>query len=270
MIKKGLVLIVALSCYVSSFYWVSRDQPPEMFSTKQMNAQILPSAAFLKAISGEFNSIVSEMFFAYGSVLLGNFDQTTPEENWDYLYEVLKLSRDMDPYFKDPYRLVQGVYPWMPKMPDKAISFLKKGLDFRTWDSILAHHIGFDYYFFSGNYKESAKYLFMSAEISHNPFMGSLASKIACKGGDAETGIAFLTNICKKTWNERTRNTIKMRLDALKGVKLLKKAINEYKKIYGCMPANFEELITKGIIQEIPKNPYKISYRLEKGQIKFD
>ncbi len=272
MIKKGFILIIALLCYISSFYWLShaQDQPTETFSPKHINAKILPPAAFLKAISGEFNPIISEIFFAYGSVLLGSLNRSSPVENWNYVYNVLELSRNIDPYFKDPYRLVQGIYPWIPKMPDKAISFLKKGLAFRTWDSMLPYYTGFDYYFFSGKYKKSAEYLFMSARISHNPFMGTLAAKIAYKGGDVDTGITFLTNILKNTLNKSTRNTISMRINALKGVKFLKKAVSEYKKIYGCMPRNLEELVVKGIIQKIPKNPYKITYRLEKGQIRFD
>ena len=270
MIKKCLILIIAVSCYIPSFCWVSQEQALEMFSTKSMNAKILPPAALLKVISGDFNSIISEVFFVYASVLLGGFDQSSSIEDWEYAYQVLELSSDLDPYFKDPYRLVQGIYPWVPKMPDKAISFLKKGLACRTWDSFLPYYIGFDYYFFSGNYKKSAKYLFRSAEISHNPFMGTLASKIAYKGGDVETGITFLTNIYKKTWNESTRNTVNMRIDALKGVKLLQQAINKYKKIYGEMPDNLEELVTKDIIQKVPKNPYKVPYQFKKGQIRFD
>lgn len=270
MIKKGLILVIAVSCYAVSFFWVSQDQPLEMFSKKCRNARILPSITLLKAISGDFNSIISEVYFTYGSVLLGNFDRSSPLEDWEYVYQVLKLSRDLDPYFKDPYRLVQGIYPWIPKMPDKAISFLKKGLAFRTWDGFLPYYIGFDYYFFLRNYKKSANYLFISAKISHNPFMATLASKIAYKGGDVETGITFLTNMYEKTRNGPVRRSIRMRLEALKGVQLLQKAINKYKKIYGERPLNLEELVTKGIIQKMPGNPYKTPYRLEKGRIRFD
>ncbi|MCD6261763.1 MAG: hypothetical protein J7J52_01905 [Deltaproteobacteria bacterium] len=270
MIKKGLVLIIALLFYVSGFYWLSLNQPMETFSTEHMNARLLPSVSFLKAVCGEFAPLVSDVFFAYGAVLASNFNHSTPKENWGYLFQVLKLSRDMDPYFKDPYRLVQGIYPWIAKMPDRAISFLKKGVDFRTWDAILSYYIGFDYYFFSERYRESARYLFMSARIDHNPFMGTLASKIAYRGGDVDTGITFLTGVLKNTLNEKTRNTIMMRINALRGVKLLKKAVTEYKKRYGRMPGSLEELVSKGIIHKLPENPYKTPYRLEAGRIRFD
>ncbi len=270
MIKKGIVTIIALLFYASGFYWLSQDQPIETFSATRMNAGLLPSVSFLKTVCGEFTPLVSDVFFAYGSVLAGNFDRSAPKENWDYLFQVMKLARDMDPYFKDPYRLVQGVFPWIPRMPDRTISFLEKGLDFRKWDSILPYYVGFDYYFFAGKYRKSARYLFMSAKIGNDPFMGSLASKIAYRGGDVDTGITFLTGVLKKTLDENTRNTIMMRINALKGVKLLKKAVNIYKKRYGRMPSSLEELVAKGIIRQLPENPYRIPYHLEAGRIRFD
>lgn len=270
MIKKCLISLIVITFYLFSFYLVSQDQPIGTFSKKHQDAKILPPLTLLKAVSGEFNSILSEIFFAYGSVLVGSIDQSSTKEDWKYSYQVIKLSRDLDPYFKDPYTMVQGIYPWKPKMINETISFLKKGITFRTWDTYIPYYIGFDYYFFLNNYKESADYLFMSAKKSHDPTMSSLAAKMASDGGDVETGLTFLTNMNTDSLTGPMRNTINMRIEALKGVQLLQKAIKQYEKIYNKRPDNLEALVAKGIIHKIPENPYKTTYKLEKNYIKFD
>ncbi len=272
MIKKGLILSIVLFCYVSSFCWVSQDQPFVVFSKQYKDVKILPPVTLLKTISGEFDSILSAVFYAYGSILIGSFNQSSTIEDWEYLYNTLKLSRDLDPYFKDPYTVTQGVIPWTSKIPDKTktISFLKKGLTFRTWDSKIPFYIGFDYYFFLDNYQESSKYLFTSAKLSKNPFIASLASKIASKEGDVETGIEFLSNMNTDSMTDSVKKTIEIRLEALKGVQFLQNAMRKYEKIYGEKPLNLKVLITKGIIQKMPNNPYKTTYKLENGHITHD
>lgn len=271
MIKKNLALTAAIFFYALILFWfqISGTQPLEMSSTEHRDIKFIPSATFLKIISGDFSPVIADFYCAYGSVLVGNFDQTTSMKDWNYSYHILKLSRDIDPYFKDPYRLVQGIYPWTPKMPEKAISFIKKGIAYRKWDRFLPYYLGFDYYFFLNKYKKAAKYLFMSAKIGHNPFMATLASKIAYKGGDVDTGITFLTKVYNNAKNKSVRKTVMMRINALKGVKLLQQAIDKYKKIYDKEPANLKELITTGIIVKLPENPYKTPYYLKKGQIEF-
>ena len=272
MIKKGLILAIVLFCYIFSFSWVSQDQPFIMFSKKHKDARILPPATLIKVISGEFDSIFSAVFFAYGSALIGNLDSSSTSEDWEYAYDVIKLCRDIDPYFKDPYVVMQGIFIWTDKISDRSetLSFLKTGIPYRTWDSKLPFYIGFNYFFFFNNYQESAKYLFMSAKLSKNPFTASLASKIASKGGDVETGIEFLSNMNTDSMSEPVKRSVYIRLEALKGVQVLQKAMKQYEKMYNETPNNLAELVTKGIIPKMPKNPYKTSYKLENGQITHD
>ena len=272
MIKKGLILAIVLFCYVFSFSWISQNQPFIMFSKKHKDAKILPPATLIKVISGEFDSIFSAVFFAYGSALIGNLDSSSTREDWEYAYDVIKLCSDIDPYFKDPYVVMQGIFIWTDKISDRTetISFLKTGIPYRTWDSRLPFFIGFDYFFFFNNYQESAKYLFMSAKLSKSPFTASLASKIASKGGDVETGIEFLSNMNTDSMSEPVKRTFNQRLEALKGVQILQNAMKKYEKIYGEKPNNLEELITKGLISKMPNNPYKTTYKIKNGQITHD
>ncbi len=242
---------------------------PLVLTKENSPPKVIPPAV-LKLTWGEFKNLGADFLFIKSLVYqeaeaISKFS----EQEWNYVYSVLEASRVLDPYFKDPYWLVQAFFPWEAESPEKAIAFLKKGLSYRTWDWTLPYYIGFNYFFFLRDYAQASKYLFEAAKISDNPFIATLAAQIAYKGGKTETAIAFLSDMYSKVVSEEAKKSIKKRLDALQGVLILEKAVERYKMMFGHLPHTLSELIDKGIIKEIPQNPYHIPYYLKDGKVLF-
>jgi len=266
--KKTFLLIFLILGYFIVLKTLGETKPL-VLKKEKFPPKILPPA-MLKLTWGEFKNLGADFLFIKSLVYqeaeaISKFS----EQDWNYVYSVLEASRMLDPYFKDPYWLVQAFFPWEAKSPEKAIFFLKKGLSYRTWDWTLPYYIGFDYFFFLNDYAQASKYLFKAARISDNLFIATLAAQIAYKGGKTETAIAFLSDMYSKVVSETAKEAIHKRLQALQGVLILEKAIEKYKTMFGHVPNELKELVKKGIIKEIPQNPYHTPYYLKDGKVFF-
>ena len=60
--------------------------------------------------------------------------------------------------------------------------------------------------------------------------------------------------------NENTKKQIKQRIDALKGVLILEKAIEKFTLKFNHAPKKLDELISSKILKTIPENPYNNTY----------
>jgi hypothetical protein len=95
-----------------------------------------------------------------------------------------------------------------------------------------------------------------------SPMFASLASKLAFKEGRTENAIVFLNEITKKTEDKELKEYYEKRLAALRDIDLLEKAVGNYRKRFRRMPRSVDELAAKGVIGEIPKEPFGGRYYL--------
>jgi len=266
-----LLILIAFGGYILSLKHMATQQ--EIRWKKEKKAMILSSPVFFQCISGEFKGIISDFMLMEGAIYLGSKKGPTEFSSleWTYLYYIFETARTLDPYFRDPYWLVQSFFTWWAKKPEDAIDFLKKGLPYRTWDWRLPYYIGFDYFYFLKDNISASEYLLKGAKIPGSPFiLATLGARLASKAGQTEAAIAFLKDMYEKTEGKLAKNMIKMRLEALRGVLILEEAIKKYEIIFGHSPIKLTELVEKGIIKEIPPNPYGTPYYLKEGKVRFD
>jgi len=269
--RMVFLFLIALIGYILGLKHVAIQQ--EIRWKEEKKALILSSPLFFQCVAGEFKGITSDFMFMQGVSFLG--DKKHPKDfsslEWIYLYHLFETARTLDPYFRDPYWLVQVFFTWWAARPKDAIDFLKKGLSYRTWDWMLYYYIGFDYFYFLDNYAKASEYLLKGAKIPGSPFiLTTLGAKLASKVGQTEAAIAFLKDMYERTEGEIAKKMIKMRLKALQGVLIIEKAITEYKARFKHPPKSLSELVKQGVIKKLPKNPYGIPYYLKDGVVMFD
>ena len=77
----------------------------------------------------------------------------------------------LDPYFLDPYNLMNSALIWDRYKLSEVNDLIAKGADVRTWDSP-AFFAGFNYYYFLNNSDRSFSYLKEASRRSGgNPFL---------------------------------------------------------------------------------------------------
>ena len=272
MIKKALIiriilLVILIGGYVCSALKVNHFR--SSVQSSQRASAFMVSPELLEVAAGEFKGILADYLLLKASTFLGGRYSTT-REDWEAVYTLFSQSLALDPYFFQTCYYVQATLPWEAKMPQRAIELLEISKQHRPWDWQPGFYIGFDYYYFLKDNLNGSKYLMEASEKpGASPLLALLGARLSQKGGQAKAGIVFLKTMYENEENENTKKQIVQRIDALRGVLIIEKAIEKFTIKYNHPPKKLDELITAEILPALPENPYKKPFEYEDGMIGF-
>ncbi|SPD74031.1 conserved hypothetical protein [uncultured Desulfobacterium sp.] len=265
-----VLFIIGISSYMASAVKVQalRDRldPTQIVSALNVSPEVL------KIASGEFASLLADYLLLKASVYLGGRDEM-PEANQKTVSTLFSQSANLDPYFFQTCYFVQGYLPWWKG------DYVKKGIEIlelfnahRDWDWQPGFFIGFDYFYFLRDNLTASRYL-MEIAKRHEAAksLGLLGARLAQRGGETITSIAFLKTMYERTENEAQKEEIARRIEALNGVLILEKGIEQYVWSFGHPPETLEQLTATGILKTLPKNPTRPNeaYLYKNGKIEF-
>jgi hypothetical protein len=237
-------------------------------------AFVMP-ASILRITSLEFHGLASDFLFLKSLIFLGSTFERKEEPRvkpweWEWLYHVLDASADLDPYFFDPYYLGNANLTWGGGLIKEANALLEKGSRYRSWDFLLPFYIGFNNFYFLDDNNKASEFLMEAARRpGASSVYAALAAKLAYKERRTENAIAFQEYILEHTEDSRLRTEYETRLNTLRGLLDLEKAVAEYKRRFGRYPGKIEDLIIKHVIDKLPPEPYGGNYYIDShGQVK--
>lgn len=266
-----LAAAVALYLTVLPLANVHRQQHEQLFS--------LPPK-LLRVMTFQFREAAGDIAFLNALVFLGD-TRTQPEthrylpEQYEWIHNTLKNAAALDPYFLDPYYLMNSALIWDSYKLAEVNDLIAKGADTRNWDYLLAYYAGFNYYYFLDNGDKSFRYLTEASKRSGgNFFYDSLASLVAYKANKTELAIAYLEEQIRQAGQEgrgHTVESLKLRLDGLKGIRQIEVAVESYRKLFGSIPALINELKTAGLLTAIPVAPSGGSFFIDsEGRVRSE
>lgn len=270
MAKTGCfaMLLVAYFVCSSQMRGLRADLPPE---TRRAQALAL-DPTLLKVVSGPFKGLVSDYLNIKAAVFMGGSWETS-EEDWQAVYTLFKQSLYLDPRFFQTGYYIQGLLAWRPNMHRKATELLKYHAEQRYWDWEPMFYVGFNYFYYLGDHETAAKYMKKSAELpGAPPIVASLAARMAYKSGQTLTSIALLKAMYEQAQDERLKAQYAKRLKAHLAVYKIEQAIGAFKKLKGRIPGSLPELISSGVLSELPVNPFNtpFKYNAAIGRVTFD
>jgi tetratricopeptide (TPR) repeat protein len=265
--KLPLFILVVALCILHFFALGKATNAAGAFSKSEDITFVLPTP-ILKITTLEFDGLASDFLFLKSTSFLGStFERKerprVKEWEWRWLDNVLNASAGLDPYFFDPYYFANAHLTWEGGLVRETDKLLEKGSRVRDWDWRLPFYLGFNEFYFLNENEEASKWLMeASRRPGGSPMLASLASKLAFKEGRTENAIIFLEEITKKTDDKELKKYYEKRLKALRDIDLLEKAVGNYRERFRITPRSLDELSTKGIISEIPKEPFGGRYYL--------
>jgi len=269
-IAAFLLVLASLHVVALGRSTVERKQLPR----GEGSAIVLPSP-LLKIAALEFRGLISDYLFLdsiafYGETLNRTERPRIKEWEWRWLYQTLTASTDLDPYFLDPYLFGNAFFTWEAGMIRETNDLLAKGSGYRTWDWMLPFFAGFNNFYFLQENEKAAEFLMeASRRPDADPMLVSIASKLVFKEKKTETSIQFLEEMLQRTDDESIRQRFTTRIEALRGILLLEQAVVQYQKRFHRKPQRIELLVAKGIIQNIPQDPYGGKFYLDpSGSVK--
>lgn len=238
----------------------------------EMRGLTLPPV-LVKLIAMEYRNIVADFLFVRASQFYGrkaNKKEEPEKEDWQWFYRNLDLVTELDPWFQDPYYVGNGMLVWDAKMYKEANLLLRKATDAREWDFWFPFLLGFNKFYFLGENEEGAEYLLKASERPGAwKILPSLASRLYHKDKKAENAITFLSRFWENEKDEKVKKEYAVRIEALKKIAFLDKAVLRFKLKFGWIPENLDKMMSYGIIKGIPKDPYGGRFYIDRsGSIK--
>lgn len=282
-LRQGLFFLFLLSFYAASYHALLNHRADQTnISQHSAGWGGLPPLV-LKVLAGEFKGLVADLMVLdigaqLGTELVrdpqGGFRTVTKEFDWDGIVRLFTNSQALDPAFQQTFVLAQGWLPWEPPgLVAATQEILQTAAKNRPWDWQPLHTIGFNTYYFLNKPGEAGKFFLEAAKTPKAPpFLAILGARLAQKGGETEAAIAVMKSmLADKKDDEPGYADMIDRLQALEGVLVLERAAAHYQQSFGHKPDSLADLVTTGILVDLPKNPYKLSYCMDsKGVIYFD
>lgn len=267
-----ILILLLLPLHVSIISKVTEAK--KLLPKGEDTSYVLPSP-ILKIMALEFDGLASDYTFLKANVFFGStFERKEKprlrEWEWRWMYNILNASTDLDPYFLDPYYVAQAQLTWEGNMVRETNTLLAKGSRYRDWDWMLPFYLGFNSFYFLHEDAKASEYLMeASKRPDASPLLASLAARLAYKGKKTENAVIFLQEILSRTDDERTKKMYEMRLNALEAILFLERAAAVYQDSFKKQPERLDELIAKGVVTAIPKDPYGGKFYIDKdGSIK--
>jgi tetratricopeptide (TPR) repeat protein len=233
-----------------------------------LRAPLLPKEV-LTIVAGEFKGLLADFLMLEISAFIDAGEEKS-EEDWKRIIYHFSQIMALDPYFSQTYRMVQAFLPWKGHV-EPANELLEVARQHLTWDWYPGFFIGFNYFNELKDYAKASKYLLEASKMEGAPpLLATLGSRLAQESGQTVTAIAFLKTMLKNPDNDDVaRKMLSMRLEVLEGVLLLERAIKVYENQLGRPIERLEDLVTSGILSQLPEHGESGSYGYEEGRVVF-
>lgn len=250
----GLSAVFLLLVFIFSVYL------SDNFTRQNTEVYFFPSADYLKLISGTFRPLSADMLFIKG--VLEMSDEIPDRRN--YLFNLFETSAELDPKLIGAYFFGGVAVPVNKEEIAWGINFLKKGMKLNPYEWRIPFWIGFNYLEL-GIYSKAAQYYRIASDLPGSPrFLKTNLAFLYYKAGDLPSGILYLEGLSQSLKDKRLLEIIDKKINWLKGLVYLEGKVQDYKDIYGLWPSDLEELLDKGIIKEVPLDPFGKGYYLQK------
>lgn len=260
-------LVLMLTCAVGVQMARERVYPRETVDDQVLYVR---SGTVMEKAALSYDAVLADVYWVralqhYG----GNRLKAGDTKRYDLLYPLLDLTTTLDPGFILAYRFgaifLAEPQPGGAGRPDLAIALLKKGVSAKPekWDYY--HDIGFVYYWNLHDYTSAAEWFKRGGDLPGAPWwLKTYAATMLVRGGDRQAS-RFMWQQLGQTDDQWMRETAQLRLlqlDALDHIDTLERAVKEFARVTGTMPASWEQLIAAGRLRGIPLDPVGTPYVL--------
>lgn len=224
---------------------------------------------YLKPLTLGYNLAVADILWLRAVQYVGG--EVPSEGTYRWLYPMADTITTLDPSFDMAYHsagIVLAVYA-NPKRIEESVAILKKGVENSPGEWRHPFYLSFMYWHYLNDYKSAAKYMTITASHpKHPPYTENLAARLYAEAKDPESGIMFLSKVIETTPDEKVKKELEQRLVELiieRDIIHLEDAVKAFKDKTGKLPATLSDLITVGIMKQLPKEPGGGYYYLDAG-----
>lgn len=176
----------------------------------------------------------------------------------------------LNPCHEDNYYLANGLLTWGGAV-EQGNEVLRAAIQCRFWDEIPPFFYGMNLSFFQRKNEEAARVLEIGAARSaqNAVTMRKLAIMLRTEQfADERLALNYLVQQRDSATDPKLRDMLDKRVIRLQGLIYLREAQRRYEAEQGPL-TDLQQLITQGIVAEVPTDPLRLGYEMRNGRIEL-
>jgi hypothetical protein len=239
------------------------------------NVLYLPSGKTVKRLSLGYSGLLANIYWTRAVQYFGS-QHMRHSRRYDLLYPLLEITTDLDPNLIVAYEngaiFLSQKTPDGADQPDKAVALLEKGIKANPDHWRLYFTLGFVHYIDRDDPKAAQVAFERGSEVPGAlPWMKVMAARMAERSKDISTAMALWQAIYETTTDKDVHETAMSHLVSLaadRDINELQRRVKVYRQRTGRLPATWSDLISAGLLSEVPLTPFKDPYVLKAdGQV---
>jgi len=225
---------------------------------KAQEALYMPSGRALRAVSFGYRNVAAHILWFQTIMYFGR--HVNRDRDYTWLSHMCDLVTNLNPLMRQVYEFGGVIMAWEVKQPQLGVDLLSRGIErfpnyWRLYflRGILRFHFLHDDLGAQQDFQTGAK---LPDAI---PQLIAMAAKKITKTSGAEMTIQFLNDTLNSTTDPAARTVIERSLNDARYDRdriIFAAAVDQYQQRYGRDPTTPQELVTTGIINRLPQEPY--------------
>jgi tetratricopeptide (TPR) repeat protein len=225
----------------------------------------LPSGKYLRVAALGFDGLLADGIYLWSIQYYGNFQI---KDRYAYLEHIYTgVISELDPHYLDPYLIGSLIMNTEARDPEMALRLLDKGIAANPDKWILPYEAGFLCYNDLKDYPRAAAYFEKALRAPDvHPLVRRLYAEMHNRAGDKRTSLREWSEIYDTARDDYVRTVALKHVHDLKvdvDLLTLTEAVARFEEKEGRSPARLEEMVTRGITTEVPRDPEDRGYRYD-------
>lgn len=192
------------------------------------------------------------------------------EENYAVQARLQEDISWLNPAHEDNYYIAAAILPWAGQLKS-AQYVLKRAAEARPGDWQPAFYYAFDIYHFERNPVLAAEWLVRAGEQAEDSAQGIYLQELAAKwyemGYQPRVAAGVVEALAEQVQEGAFRRYLRHRAARLRNLELLRAAANRFEQRFGRRPQRMEELKERGLIAELPVDPFGLGFGLDEAGV---
>jgi hypothetical protein len=227
--------------------------------------EIMPSVEALELLSLGYRELVADYYWLRAISHYG--DRDMHHANYPNLAPMLDRVLRLDPHFVEAYIFAGTALTTNQMDPKPAVALLKRGMQYRPDVWKIPFLLGFNAYYFLGDYALAAQSLGVAAKLPGAPdYTGELAARLAAEAGQPEIGIRLIDALLEQTEDQNLRAEYEQRRTLLEfewQLRTLDALLGDFAAKHGRLATDFKELVAAGLVSAAPTDPFGGAYYID-------
>ncbi len=230
-----------------------------------------PSGRFLRQAVLGYEHLAADLIWLRAIQYFGQHRLT--DLKFEHLGHILDILTTLDPQFIHAYTFGALLLTDYAKGPEEALELLKKGMreNPNAWE--IPFTAGFIHYIFLRQLSTAAQYFLRAGKLPDAPEAClRFAGFVYRKAGQREVALRLWIELYNSTENKVEKETALRYVNKLtmeRHAELVEGAVETFRDTYHTYPARLEDLVTTGLLEEIPRDPHGGHYFLDPSTYKL-